>query len=379
MRTFVETLAWCSEKAAHLARACRKEKDLFKLLVEEKETSDREGAFAQDFKTLADVLIQETVRYDLSKTYPDLADNILGEESNEFTNTLGEKIKVRVCETQEETSKLLYKVLDGHQVAADILAKEVHANFSDTETLLGNASQLPDQSDIESHLGDLGIWIDPIDGTNQYITGREGQPARDPLQKRGLGVVTVLIGVFNRKTGVPVAGVVNQPFVDYNEESQTWTGKVHWGISIGESRFFSSGLDTSRSTSDDQRRPKAVISCREPESISLALENSGFDIVFAAGAGYKILLVVLGCVDIYVTTKTYKWDTCAGDAILNSLGGGLMDLKTGQEVIYHQPGEEEGAEPWANVGLIVAYRSKELLEKLQPLQVEADKMKEPTS
>ena len=32
---------------------------------------------------------------------------------------------------------------------------------------------------------------------------------------------------------------------------------------------------------------------------------------------YKLLLVVLGKVDIYVTTKTYKWDTCAGKAFTN--------------------------------------------------------------
>ena len=34
MRRFLETVIWCSEKAAGLARACRREKDLFQLLVE---------------------------------------------------------------------------------------------------------------------------------------------------------------------------------------------------------------------------------------------------------------------------------------------------------------------------------------------------------
>ena len=34
MRCFLETIIWCSEKAAGLARACRKEKDLFQLLVQ---------------------------------------------------------------------------------------------------------------------------------------------------------------------------------------------------------------------------------------------------------------------------------------------------------------------------------------------------------
>ena len=43
---------------------------------QEKETDGAEGSFAQDFKTLGDVLIQEMVRNDLAKTYPDLADHI---------------------------------------------------------------------------------------------------------------------------------------------------------------------------------------------------------------------------------------------------------------------------------------------------------------
>ena len=36
MRNFIRTIVGCSEKAANIARACRKEKDLFQLLVEVK-------------------------------------------------------------------------------------------------------------------------------------------------------------------------------------------------------------------------------------------------------------------------------------------------------------------------------------------------------
>ena len=86
-----------------------------------------------------------------------------GEESNEFTNTLGEKICVKVCESQEETSDLLKKVLDGNEAAADILAKVVHSEFSEESEvakLLGDRFQeLPDE---EGDVSDLGIWIDPI-------------------------------------------------------------------------------------------------------------------------------------------------------------------------------------------------------------------------
>ena len=51
---------------------------------------------------------------------------------------------------------------------------------------------------------------------------------------------------------------------------------------------------------------------------------------------------------------------CSGQAILGSQGGGLTELETSEEVIYNKP-RENVVEPWANTGLIVAYRDKVIL------------------
>ena len=64
---FVGALIRCSEKAANVARLVRSEKSLFELLVEEKTGDSKNKRFVQDFKTLADVLVQETIRHDLGK------------------------------------------------------------------------------------------------------------------------------------------------------------------------------------------------------------------------------------------------------------------------------------------------------------------------
>ena len=67
-----------------------------------------------------------------------------------------------------------------------------------------------------------GFLFPVSDGTNNYIRG--GSPVdgdidySDSFQTRGLPVVTVLIGVFDRNTGKPVAGVVNQPFVKFDHK-----------------------------------------------------------------------------------------------------------------------------------------------------------------
>jgi len=62
----VRALIHASEKAAKIARIIKKEEELFNLLVQEKKDIEKNKRFVQDFKTLADVLIQESLKHDLS-------------------------------------------------------------------------------------------------------------------------------------------------------------------------------------------------------------------------------------------------------------------------------------------------------------------------
>ena len=64
------------------------------------------------------------------------------------------------------------------------------------------------------------------DGTNQYIRGKEEAPAEDLLARSGLGVVTILIGIFSRSTGEVKGGVVNQPFVSLKVRMLFLRGKI---------------------------------------------------------------------------------------------------------------------------------------------------------
>ncbi len=119
---------------------------------------------------------------------------MFGEESNKFTNTLGERVTVSVQDSQEQTARLLgtcaprgkltfhssycrggalnehtcctlhkplvlvcsAKVLDGNERAADLLAGAVHLSVvRDMDPRLKD-------SDVQVAVGDLGIWIDPI-------------------------------------------------------------------------------------------------------------------------------------------------------------------------------------------------------------------------
>lgn len=63
----LQCLVECSLKAARIAQLFRDENDLFQLLVEEKSTIEKNKRFVQDFKTLADVLVQETIKRDVGE------------------------------------------------------------------------------------------------------------------------------------------------------------------------------------------------------------------------------------------------------------------------------------------------------------------------
>ncbi|KRT83983.1 hypothetical protein AMK59_882, partial [Oryctes borbonicus] len=217
----MESLIVVSEKAANIARICRQDRHLFELLVQEKSQSEANPRFVQDFKTLADVLIQETIKHDVGRKFPALVNNINGEESNTFSNCLGETIEVKVLNSEEETSSLLEKVLNGDRHAAELLAEAVHTDVN--LAVVNTRKDIPDDPVVNE---DLSIWIDPIDSTSEYINGIEKKETNG-IYLSGLRCVTVLVGVYDKSTGKPVLGVINQPF--YENVEGKWRGKCYWG------------------------------------------------------------------------------------------------------------------------------------------------------
>lgn len=51
-----------------------------------------------------------------------------------------------------------------------------------------------------------------VDSTADYINGGEKVDFATGIHMSGLRCVTVLIGVYSKSTGIPIVGVVNQPF-----------------------------------------------------------------------------------------------------------------------------------------------------------------------
>ncbi|XP_007888343.1 inositol polyphosphate 1-phosphatase [Callorhinchus milii] len=387
MSEILTALVEVSEKSANLARGCKQEEALFQLLVQEKLGDEKNKKFVNDFKTLADVLVQEVIKHDMGKKFPGLEDHIFGEESNEFTNSLGEKIKVNICGTESETALLLSKVLDGNMTAAGVLAKIVHHNVSIVDPALEKVKAVIPQDTI-------AMWVDPIDSTFQYIEGLADEKPTDGIYAKGLQCVTILIGVYDRNTGLPIMGVINQPFIARDPETLRWRGQYFWGISYGETKICSlhfqdqsanaalgnDHLSNRKQNEDHQAESNGlsvVMSTSENENIKRALSLQR--LYYAAGAGYKCLCAVQGFASLYLFSEdtTFKWDCCAPHAILRSLGGGMVDFreclkrkKNGSlhelpELVYNAPVDRaKGAERWANKGGLVAFRSPKHLDTI---------------
>lgn len=104
------------------------------------------------------------------------------------------------------------------------------------------------------------------------------------------------------------------------------------------------------------------------------LLNSGFRLVEATGAGYKILSVALGQATAYILSKgsTYKWDTCGPQALLSSLGGGIIEFK---EFIVNPNSNLENlnvnylpvGSNFSNRGGLIAYRDPQILETFKSI------------
>ncbi|KAM9814166.1 inositol polyphosphate 1-phosphatase [Neosynchiropus ocellatus] len=370
MADLLRLLLRVAEKAANVARVCRQEAPLFQLLVQEKTGDDKNKKFVQDFKTLADVVIQELIRHDVGAQFPEMVGFIHGEESNKFENGLGESVTVTVCSTEERTAQLLATVLDGDSTAAALLAGAIHQDpasiDADTD---GLALQLSPS--------ELAVWIDPIDATSQYIEGKEEALQEGRLSPSGLHCALVLIGVYLRSTGEPVIGVVNQPFNSKDLVSGRWRGKHYWGVSYGGLSVCSVTRPEAGPDPGPELGPSVVLSSSEKEAVKQNLRGlCGPDrLMYASGAGYKILCVILGLADAYVLSEgsTFKWDSCAPHALLRALGGGVADLSRSlesgcgaqAELTYHQPySEGKGADRWANRGGLVAYRDRTQLQRI---------------
>ncbi|XP_056600446.1 inositol monophosphatase 3 [Triplophysa dalaica] len=157
----------------------------------------------------------------------------------------------------------------------------------------------------------ITVWIDPLDATQEYT---------ENLRKYVTTMVCVAVD------GDPVIGVIHKPF----------TGYTAWG-------FVGKGASVAPRASYNTNSPKVIVSRSHSGTVKKFAQTAfgnNTEIIPAGGAGYKVLALLdpndeeHEKADIYIhVTFIKKWDICAGDAILKSVGGQMTTLK-GEQIDY---------------------------------------------
>lgn len=212
-----------------------------------------------------------------------------------------------------------------------------------------------------------------LDATNEYVSGQEDCEPLSGVYPHGLQAVTVLVGVFDVTSGLPVLGVVNQPFWEKLGPGQ-WQGRYVWGVCCDGVKLSESTTGLACTSEDDCSSCLLLTSSStEKEIVEKLSKDDDFHLMKAAGAGYKLLCVVDGLAAVYINEKgtTYYWDTCGPHAILLALGGGVVRFSPAVEptsslvqIQYgpHVPGST--SEDYCNKDGLLAYRSHTALESV---------------
>ncbi|KAH8849334.1 Inositol polyphosphate 1-phosphatase isoform 1 [Schistosoma japonicum] len=429
----LKNLILCSEKAAAIARLIKKQTSIFQTLVQVKDSTEANLRFSVDVKTLADVLIQEVVKYELNLLFPDSSDSVFGEENNRFSCNSGKTITIQLS-SKENLAELLIEVLDNDLNFANELSEicfqpletfQVHLPVRTIwNHLINSCNSLDKLTDTKYYnVQTFGVWIDPIDSTADYAQGQldkfplsppststsilSGTEAENVNQINrffenptslirfchgSLINVTILLGLFDRFTGLPIIGVVNQPFyLNNNSDYANITdnlldneinllhnyGRIFWGFNVTDSETSPPITGYSNNCSRqcllnslnnlntpkylrfpdnffDVLCPDRVFSEGKP-ILKLACSSVEFsrltnlfhnyrdgshdlvNVVFlsSSGAGFKQLCVILNEVDAFILMEpnTFLWDTCGPHCIISALGGGIVQLKYALETV----------------------------------------------
>ena len=101
------------------------------------------------------------------------------------------------------------------QTLAELVSSS--SNITLSEACNQSLAKLPNDNFID--LSNIGIWIDPVDGTQQYINGTDGiRDTNTGIVVDGLPTALVLIGCFDVQNGNAVVGVINRAFNEKIDE-----------------------------------------------------------------------------------------------------------------------------------------------------------------
>jgi 3'(2'), 5'-bisphosphate nucleotidase len=217
---------------------------------------------------------------------------------------------------------------DGSPVtAADMCANEIicdrlHSILPEIPIV---SEEAPAPSSLQADIARF-ILVDPLDGTKEFIQGRDE--------------FTVNIGLI--EGGIPVAGVVFAPALGvlYMAGTNAYRVEARPGESFTESR--DKRLLKTRPRPASQWCAVISRSHLDPDTQSW-IDSHPITELRTAGSSLKFCTIAEGRADVYPRlAPTMEWDTGAGDAILRAAGGSVLDL-AGKPIRYGKPDYRNGS------------------------------------
>jgi len=217
---------------------------------------------------------------------------------------------------------------DGSPVtAADLRANEIICDR--LRSILPATAIVSEEAAAPSSLQadvDRFILVDPLDGTKEFIQGRDE--------------FTVNIGLIER--GIPVAGVVFAPALGVLYVA----GKTAYRIEAapGEKLAASHNMRVLKARPLPASQWRAVTSRSHLDPYTQSwIDSHPVSELRAAGSSLKFCTIAEGDADVYPRlAPTMEWDTAAGDAVLRAAGGSVVDL-AGAPFRYGKPDYRNGS------------------------------------
>lgn len=175
---------------------------------------------------------------------------------------------------------------------------------------------------------DVTVYIDPLDGTREFVEGR-------------LANCQTLVGI--AINGEAVAGAIGMPFPagDLSTDSTIISGLVDMGTGVRGEPLARGPFPLDHNI-DGVKLPRPHIATGDSTAPvmdaakKMAIERFGGSNVIYGGAGNKILAAALGEVACSIQHKVGgPWDLCAPEAIIKALGGRITDM-FGYEIAMYQ-------------------------------------------
>ena len=220
-------------------------------------------------------------------------------------------------------------VTEADRASQRLIVAELRARFP-ADGIIGEENDHGDTiTNLDPESGERVWVIDPIDGTNNFVSG--------------LGNFAVCIGLLDR--GLPVAGVIYDVTRDEMFAGATGLGATRNGIAISAPTTALSDRSLLMMTSNllDERG-------QLPAFLARWLRDSPWKLRILGSSALEAVMVAAGVAHGAVTINGKLWDIAAAAAVLLAAGGRITDF-SGRDVFpYALGGYVGGKVPFLAAG-----------------------------